>query len=120
MTTQYTWQISALDCIPDVNGMLDYVVTSHWRCSGDDGEGHTGSCYSTVSFTVDPDKPNFVPFEDITEAQAIQWTQDALGEEQVAAVYTSIDTQIENQINPPIVTPTLPWQTPVSITPIEE
>ena len=40
-----------------------------------------------------------------SEAQAIQWTQDALGEEQVAAVYTSIDTQIENQINPPIVTP---------------
>ena len=44
-----------------------------------------------------------------SEAQAIQWTQDALGEEQVAAVYASIDTQIENQINPPIVSPTLPW-----------
>jgi hypothetical protein len=43
-----------------------------------------------------------------------------LGDEHVAAVYTSIDSQIESQINPPIVTPTLPWQTPVSITPIEE
>lgn len=109
MATIYNWQISALDCIPDVNGMLDYVVTSHWRVTGDDGEGHSGQVYSTVSFVVDPDKPNFVPFEDITETMAIQWTQDALGEEQVAAIYTSIDTQIENQINPPIVSPALPW-----------
>ena len=109
MTTQYTWQISALDCIPDVNGMLDYAVTSHWRCSGDDGEGHTGQVYSTVSFPVDPDKQDFVPFEDITLEQAIAWTQEALGEEQVAAVYTSIDSQIEDQIHPKIVSPKLPW-----------
>ena len=109
MATNFVWSISALDCIPQVGDFTDYCVTSHWRCSGDDGEGHTGSCYSTVSFTVDPDKPNFVPFDEITEAQAIQWTQDALGEEQVAAVYTSIDSQIEDQINPKIVTPTLPW-----------
>jgi len=112
MIIEYKWAISALDAIPQVGDFTDYVCVSHWRCSGDDGEGHTGSCYSTVSFTVDPDKPNFLPFEDITEEQAIQWTQDALGEEQVAAVYTSIDSQIENQINPPIVTPPLPWLTP--------
>lgn len=89
--------------------MTDYVCVSHWRCTGDDGEGHSGQCYSTVSFEVDPDKTNFVPYDEITLEQAIQWTQDALGEEQVAAVYTSIDSQIEDQINPKIVTPILPW-----------
>jgi len=109
MTTTVKWTISALDCIPDVNGMLDYVVCSHWRCNGDDGEGHTGSCYSTVSFNVDPDKPNFVPFNEITDAQAIQWTQDALGEEQVAAIYASIDAQIDEAKNPSQITPPLPW-----------
>lgn len=112
MATTHNWQISQLDCKPQVGNMIDYVVTSHWRCTGDDGEGHSGQCYSTVSFTVDPDKPNFVPFADITEAMAIQWTQDALGEEQVAAIYTSIDSQIQNEINPPIITPPLPWSTP--------
>nr|QMP83773.1 MAG: hypothetical protein [Caudoviricetes sp.] len=109
MTTTYTWTISALDCKPEVGSMTDYVVTSHWRCTGDDGDGHTGQCYSTVSFEVNPDKPSFIPFNEITEEQAIQWTQDALGEEQVAAVYTSIDSQIESAINPPIVSPALPW-----------
>ena len=105
----YTWTISALNCLPQLGDMTDYVLTSHWRCTGDDGEGHSGQVYSTVSFEVDPDKPNFVPFAQITEAQAIEWTQQALGEEQVAAVYTSIDTQIEDAISPKIVTPPLPW-----------
>lgn len=109
MAIIYNWQISALDCIPDVNGMLDYVVTSHWRCTGDDGEGHFGQCYATVQFEVDPEKPDFTPYADITEAQAIQWTQEALGEEQVVAVYASIDSQIEDQINPKIISHALPW-----------
>ena len=111
MSNTYTWTISALDCIPDVNGKLDYVVVSHWSCSGTDGT-YTGQCYATVSFPVNPDKPDYVPYADLTEAEVIQWTQDALGEEQVAAVYTSIDTQIETAKNPPIVTPPLPWATP--------
>jgi hypothetical protein len=89
--------------------MTDYVCVSHWQCQGDDGEGHTGQVYSTVSFPVDPEKPDFTPYEDITLEQAIAWTQEALGEEQVAAVYTSIDSQIEDQIHPKIVSPKLPW-----------
>ena len=109
MTTTYTWQISALECIPEVNGKMDYVVTSHYRCNGDDGEGHTGSVYSTVSFNVDPDKTDFIPFAEITEEQAITWTQEALGANQVSSVYSSIDSQINDQVNPKIVTPKLPW-----------
>jgi len=108
MTNTYTWTISALDCKPAVGDLQDYVVTSHWRCSGTDGT-HTSQVYSTVSFQVDPDKPNFTPFDQITEEMAIQWTQDALGEESVNAVYTSLDSQIENLVNPPIVSPKLPW-----------
>ena len=109
MAITYNWEISCLNCIPQVGDLTDYVCVSHWRCTGDDGEGHTGHVYSTVNFTVDPDKPNFVPFDQITEEQAIEWTQQALGEEQVAAVYTSIDSQIEDAVNPKIVTPVLPW-----------
>jgi len=112
MSNSYEWSISQLDCLPKVGDLTDYCVVSHWRCTGDDGEGHSGQVYSTVSFTVDPEKPDYTPYEDITLEQAIAWTQEALGEEQVAAIYTSIDTQIENQINPPIVSPPLPWLAP--------
>ena len=113
MTTQYTWIISCLECKPQVGDMTDYVVTAHWRCVGDDNEGHIGQCYSTVTFAIDPDKPNYVPYADITEEQAIQWVKDVLGEDQVLTIYASIDSQIESQANPPIVTPPLPWTTPL-------
>lgn len=109
MSNTYTWKISSLDCIPDVDGKTNYVVTSHWTCSGTDGSDHFGSVYSTVSFTVDPNKPNYKPFDSLTEEEVIEWTKSSLGEEQVNAVYSSIDTQIENQVNPPIITPPLPW-----------
>ena len=111
MSNTYTWTISALDCKPQVGDLTDYVVTSHWSCSGTDGT-FTGSCYSTVSFTVDPEKPNYTPYDELTQEEVIAWTQAALGEEQVTAIYTSIDSQIENQVNPPLVTLPLPWLNP--------
>ncbi len=103
-----TWNILAMDCKPDVNGMLDYVVTSHWTLTASDGT-YTGSVYGTASFEVDADKPNYIPYADLTLDQVISWTQTALGEEQVASYEANVASQIEAQINPTIVTPPLPW-----------
>ena len=108
MSNQYVWTITAMDCIPQVGSLTDYVCVSHWTCTGTDGT-YTGSVYTTATFNVDPDKPNYVPYADLTEAEVIQWTQDALGAEQVAAIYANIDTQIENQVAPAIINPPLPW-----------
>lgn len=108
MSNEYTWSISQLDCIPHVGDLTDYVCVSHWRCTGTDGT-FNGEVYNTVSFPVDPEKTDFLPFEDITLEQAISWTKEALGDDQVSAVYTSIDSQIETQVNPPIISPKLPW-----------
>ena len=105
---KYTWSIERLDCIQKVGDLTDYVCVSHWRCTGTDGT-FNGDVYNTVSFEVNPDKPDYIPYADITLEEAIAWTQEALGDKQVAAVYRSIDTQIENQVNPPIISPKLPW-----------
>ena len=109
----YTWTITAMDCIPDVDGLTDYVVTSHWSCTGTDGT-YTGQVYNTTQFIVDPAKPDYIPYADLTETQVVDWVQATLTQPTVEAIYASIDTQIQNQIDPPIVTPPLPWQTPVS------
>ena len=108
MSITNTWNIVAMNCKPDVNGMLDYVVTAHWTLSATDGT-YTGSVYGTASFEVDPDKPNYVPYEDLTLDEVVAWTQAALGEEQVISYEKSVADQIEAQINPTIVTPPLPW-----------
>jgi len=108
MTVTNTWAIQTLDCKPDVNGLTDYVVTSHWTLTATDGT-YTGSVYGTASFEVDPAKPDYIPFDELTEEEVIQWTQAALGTEQVAAYEFNVLKQIENQINPPIISPALPW-----------
>lgn len=112
MTIQYTWTITALDCIPDVDGKLNYVVVAHWTAAGTDGT-YSGSVYNTATFAVDPEKPNYTPFDQLTEAEVVSWVQASLTPEGVAATEASIDTQIENQINPPIVSPSLPWAAPI-------
>lgn len=107
MTTPI-WTITTLDCKPDVEGKTDYVVTAHWDCTATDG-AYSGRVYSTTSFEVDPSKPDYIPYADLTEAEVIQWVQASLGAETVVATEANVLQQIENQKNPPIVTPKLPW-----------
>ena len=108
MSITNTWNIAALNCQPAVNGMLDYVVTSHWTLSATDGT-YTGSVYGTASFEVDPERTDYKPYEDLTLAEVVAWTQGSLGAEQVAAYEKAVADQIEAQINPTIITPQLPW-----------
>jgi hypothetical protein len=102
------WSISALNCKSDVDGLVDYVVTAHWDCTATDGQ-YRGRVYNTTSFEVDADKPDYIPYADLTEEQVVAWVQASLGAETVAATEANVLQQIEYQINPPIVTPTLPW-----------
>lgn len=109
MAITNTWSIVAMDCVPSVDNLTDYVVTAHWTLTATDGADHIGSVYGTVSFEVNPTKPDYTPYASLTEAEVVGWVQASLGAEQVAAYEANVATQIENQINPPIVTPALPW-----------
>lgn len=103
----YNWTISALDCKPQEDGLTDVVVTAHWRVDATDGT-HTSGVYGTQSFTLNQEG-DFTPFEDLTQDQVVGWVKDNMGTEGVASLEANLDTQIENLVNPPIVTPPLPW-----------
>ena len=102
-----TWNIQQLNCYPELDGEPDVVFTVHWTLNGTDGT-YAGSVYGSVGVTLDPDAP-FTPYASLTEAQVIGWVQDALGEEQVASYEANVAQQIADQIDPPVVTPPLPW-----------
>lgn len=56
---------------------------------------------------------SFTPFQDLTEAQVIQWVWGSLGQEEVERIIGLLKTQINLQLNPPVepkATP-LPWTT---------
>ena len=107
MATTYQWTIQAMDCVPQEDGHTDVVVTAHWNVSATDGT-YTSSVYGTQSFTYDASK-TFIPYASLTQAEVVTWVQDSMGAEGVASLEANLDTQIANQINPPIVTPPLPW-----------
>lgn len=107
MTITNNWSAVQLDAYPEYEGQPDVVFTVHWTCTGTDGD-HTGSVYGSVGVTLDPEAP-FTPYAELTQEQVVGWVQDALGEEQVAGYEANVAQQIENQINPPVVTPPLPW-----------
>jgi hypothetical protein len=103
--TTFTWNISQLDCKPETAEGADYVVTAHWNLSGVNGD-YTGSVYGTCSFPVVQGE-SFVPYADLTQDQVLSWCW-ANGVDKDSAE-AAVQQQIDNQINPPIVSPPLPW-----------
>jgi len=75
------WAINSMmvtnDVKPDMVTMTNFTLT-------DTQDGLTGQVsYSINLLPADPN--NYTPYADVTEAQAIQWTQDAAGAERIAS-----------------------------------
>lgn len=80
--------------------------------SATDGTNNVGA-YGSQSFTLNQEG-SFTPFADLTETQVVGWVQESMGIDAVTALQESLDKQITDLANPPIVTPPLPWgATPV-------
>jgi hypothetical protein len=107
MAITNVWSIQQLNCYPELDGETDVVFTCHWVLNGTDG-AYAGSVYGSVGVSTSSSGA-FTPYEDLTEAQVVSWVQDALGEEQVLSYEENVAQQIDNQVNPPVVTPPLPW-----------
>ena len=106
MTTLiYSWIIVQLDCATHIPEVQDYVVTTHWRYGVSNGTIYT-DMYGATGFTVNPEQSNFIPYEDLTEDDVIGWLESTLD---VPTMQVSLATQLENIINPPIISPPLPW-----------
>jgi hypothetical protein len=106
-----TWTISTLER----NSSDDGVIVAHWRASdsevvgtGDDAVTHSGSSYGTCGFTPDSSAEGYTAYADITEAQAIGWVKDSMGEEAVTGVEDSIAAQIADSKAPALAIGT-PW-----------
>ena len=107
----YTWTVVQMDAYPEVDGEQDVVFTVYWTLSGTDGT-YSGSTYGSAGVTVNPDEP-FTPYADLTEEQVLGWIWTSGVDKD--ANEANVAQRIENQINPPVVTPPLPWLTPTPI-----
>ena len=119
MASTKQWQVAALDCKQDTEGLADVVSVIHWRKSATEVVGdktYTGYNYGAC-LIAPPDEENFIAFEDLTEEEVISWLEATLD---VNAIDASLDAQIETQKNPPVVTKKAPWVTEEIPAPIAE
>jgi len=107
-----SWIIERLLVKPTEGTLTDVVITADWRCNGSQ-DNYSGTCYGSCSFA--PPSGSFTPYEDLTQSQVLDWCF-ANGVDQ-SAIEANVTQQIENQINPPIIAPPLPWLPPVEIVP---
>jgi hypothetical protein len=102
MTT--LWTITAMDAYPQEGGNADVVFNVHWTCAGVQGE-YLASIYNTCQ--VPTPTGVFTPYADLTQDQVLGWIW-ANGVDK-DATEAAVQQQIDQQINPPVVTPPLPW-----------
>lgn len=107
MANTYTWVIEQMECAAQEAGKTDVVITVHWRQNATNGT-YNATVYGTAALTYTAGSP-FTPYADLTQEQVVGWVQAALGTEQCAQLTANLDAQIANQVNPPVVTPPLPW-----------
>ena len=107
-----SWIIERLLCKPTEGSLTDVVITADWRCNGSQ-DNYSGTCYGSTSFA--PPSGSFTPYDQLTEQQVLDWCF-ANGVDQ-AAIQANVTQQINDQINPPVIAPPLPWLPPVEIVP---
>lgn len=103
-----TWVIAQLDTAPSSDGLVDVVKTVHWRYQATEtveDKTYFADIYGAMACGT-PSETDFTAYPDLTEAKVIEWLESGLD---VEALQASLDAQIENQKNPPIINKPLPW-----------
>ena len=103
------WTINSMmvtnDIAPNMVAMTNFTLS-------DTQDGLTGQVsYSLNLLPADPD--NYTPYDQVTEAQAIAWTQDAAGASRIASWEAEVQEQIDAQKIPTPQPAPLPWADPV-------
>ena len=113
MSISYSWTFAALDLKigPDAEDHTDVVYTIHWRYSATDGEDppHTATNIGTSSVTWTEGDP-WIPYADLEESDVQGWTEEQIGEDELAEMQGRLDANIAEQVTPTHETMrTMPW-----------
>ena len=104
------WNVSAMNCYPQAEGQTNVVFTVHWTCSGTqeiDGKTYNGSVYSTCGVTY-TSEATYIPYAELTKEDVLGWIWNSGVDKE--ATEAAVQQQIDTAINPPVITPVLPWE----------
>jgi len=112
-TISINWIIKQLLVKKTEGELTDVVISANWSCRASDG---TYSAVLTGCASFAPPSGSFTPYDQLTQDQVLGWCFSN-GVDQ-AAIEANVTQQIENQINPPIIAPPLPWAAQPSSPPV--
>ena len=100
----YVWSVTSMFTLPKVFDKLNCVVHIHGQLTGSNNATPpvTASIKYNVQLVVKEDELNFVPYEQITEAMAVEWAKEVLTPQSVSNLEAYVDGQIESIVNPPV------------------
>ena len=100
-----------MNCVPQEGQLIDVVSIVHWTREATQyvgAEPIVVSVYGTMTCQT-PSDTDFTAYPDLTYEQVCGWLDAGLD---VVSLDANLDAQIENIINPPIVTLPLPFVNP--------
>jgi len=110
--TTYEWNCKTVDCRPEQNNESDVVYNVHWIVTGvsdqldPQGDPYIATNIGTQVLSTS-EITDFIPFDQLTNAEVVAWTKSAMGDEQVASIEDSVQNEINNLILPISVTLTI-------------
>ena len=106
----YTWKFPAIDVYKQQGSYSDVVYNIHWRLAAiDQSATYSAEVYGVQSVSpYNPDSGSFIPYENLTQEIVTSWVLGSMGEG-YGNITSSLDSQIENQINPPTLQLPPPW-----------
>jgi len=109
MATAITWNCKTVDVYPTDGSLTDVVYNVHWIVTGTssevDSEGNAYIATSIGTQVLDTSNiTNFIPIEDLTNAEVVAWTQAAIGTEQVTAIEAGVVAAVALLITPTSIT----------------
>jgi hypothetical protein len=107
MANTYTWKIKQLDCKPSLNGQSNVIYTAHWELTASN-ETHQATIVGIHSIPYN-DNGNYIPYEQVTESQVIEWIKDLMGDTIVALMESNASKQLETSEESASITHSLPW-----------
>lgn len=109
MTATFNWTIANMQVVPQLDGETDVVVQALWVCTGvqeANGQTYTNSTEGGGYFAAPQQGQPFTPYDQLTQEQVLAWIWQTISQEKIES---GVQGQLNNQINPPVVTLPLPW-----------
>lgn len=93
MPTRYNYLIGGLSKVSDANSLPDVVTRISFSYVGEDENGVVG-LYNGTILLPEPSSQDFIPFDDLSQEQMIEWIKSFESEEEMKRV---VDEKIEER-----------------------